>query len=351
VRDKIRMIAPALFAELRDLCLHSFPERLDQRLSQIESITTGRHPALAFSLSWRKGVRPRVERLLLQRYADDWTWWVAQDGQKAQREWTVMRWLYGYGLPAPKTYALSDQGADSFLLLERLAGQAITLRPDERVASVHEPGHDSPVNRAAAARSRHVDALGALLAQLHRQSVPDSVREVLPRIDVQEQMEQIARIAQQQKDAALMEAIGELSPDQVEVYPPCVLHGDPQLASIKCDARGITAWLNWENSAIGDPRWDVASVINELQSSQRHSWADRFYETYSERAGIRLHNMAYWQALVAIQRWAITRQVYPDADAKDQSLLSRQLEPLKKQTWVALARLRDARTVSLQPET
>ena len=32
------MVDPALFAELRDLCLRSFPERLGQRLSHVEVI-------------------------------------------------------------------------------------------------------------------------------------------------------------------------------------------------------------------------------------------------------------------------------------------------------------------------
>ena len=351
------MIDPKLFAELRDLCLRSFPERLDQRLSQVEPVTTGRHPALAFSLSWREGIRPRVERLLLQHYADDWTWWAVQDGHKAQREWTVIRWLYAHGLPAPKTYALADQGLDSFLLMERPAGQEIALRSIEQATEAREPDHRAPVIRATTVRQQHVDALAALLAQLHRQIAPDSVREVLPRIEVQDQLEQAAQFAQQQEDSTLMEAIDELSQDQMEAYPPCVLHGDPQFASLKCDARGITAWLDWQNSAMGDPRWDVASVANELQSSQEHSWADRFCEAYAERANIQLHDMAYWQALAAIQRWAIMRQVYPAADAQDRPLLSKQLDPLKKQTWAALARLRalayrrDARTVSSQPKT
>lgn len=338
------MIDPALFAELRDLCLRSFPERLDQRLSQVESVVTGRHPVLAFSLSWREGVRLRVERLLVQRYADDWTWWSSQDRQKATREWTMLRWLYAHGLPVPRPYAWSVQDVNSFLLLERLAGQPIALHPDGQATEDRELDRPSPPYRGLAARQQHADALGALLARLHRLSVPDSVREVLPRIEVQGQLEQIAQFAQQQGDSALMEAMDELSQYQVEAYPPCVLHGDPQLASLQCDARGVTAWLGWENSAMGDPRWDVACVTNELQSSQRHSWANRFCEAYAGRAGIQLHDMAYWQALAAMQRWAMISQVHPTTSPA-------QPEPIKQQSWTALAHLRDARAAAASYET
>lgn len=344
------MIDPALFAELRDLCLRSFPERLDQRLSQIESIAAGRHPTLAFSLSWREGTRTRVERLLLQRHADKRTWWSIQDGQKAQREWVMLRWLYSVGRPVPRTYALGAQDPDTFLLLERPSGRPIALCTNGQAEEDREPDRQTPRYQSQAARPQHVDALATLLAQLHRLSAPDSVREILPWIDAKGQLEHIALIAQRQENADLIEAIRELSQDQVEAYPPCVLHGDPQLASLRCDARGITAWLDWENSAMGDPRWDVAHVMNQLQSSQKHSWADRFCEVYVERADVPLHDMAHWQALAAIQRWAIIRQTYPTVPQEDKSQLSVQLERNKKQTWLALAHLRDARAAAEQPE-
>ena len=345
------MTDPALFAELRDLCLRSFPERLDQRLSQIESIATGRHPTLAFSLSWREGVRPRVERLLLQHYADDWTWWSSQDGQKAQREWTVVRWLYGCGLPVPKAYALGAQGPAPFLLMERPAGRPIALNANQQAAKDSGPDRRTLTHQDLAAAEQHIDALGTLLAQLHRLSAPASVREVLPRIDVKSELERMATIGQQCEDVALMQAVHELSQDQVEAYPPCVLHGDPQLASLKRDARGITAWLDWENSAMGDPRWDVACVANELQSSQTSPLADRFFECYAGRSGLQLHDIRYWQALTALQRWVMTRQAHSTLGTEAQSRLATQLEPHQKQTWWALARLRETRAAATQPET
>jgi hypothetical protein len=40
------MIQADLFAELQRLCLRSFPERLDQRISQVEIIASERHPML-----------------------------------------------------------------------------------------------------------------------------------------------------------------------------------------------------------------------------------------------------------------------------------------------------------------
>jgi aminoglycoside phosphotransferase (APT) family kinase protein len=342
------MVDPALFAELRDLCLRSFPERLGQRLSQVETLDStfefvasngeatisGRHPTLAFTLSWQEGVRPRVERLLLRRYADDRTWWVKHDRHKAQREWSVMRWLYGSGLPIPRVYALGALDRDPFLLLERPTGQTMALGTGESKKALSGM-------RSQGARE-HIDRLATLLARLHCLTPPSSVREVLPNVDAGKALARAAHIAEQ-FGAAILKGIHELMEVQVEAYPPCVLHGDPKLADCLHGARGVTAWLNWENSALGDPRWDVACVANELQRNASNPLGDRFCERYSDQAGLRLHNMTYWQAQAAICRWAVTHQVHATLNETAQLRLSTQLEQRHKQAWSALTRFRDSR--------
>jgi aminoglycoside phosphotransferase (APT) family kinase protein len=344
------MIDPELFAELRDLCLRSFPERLEQRLSQIAPVVEGRHPGLAFTLSWREGARPRVERLLLRRYADGWTRWASQDGQKAQREWTVMRWLYGEGLPLPKVYALSTNDADPFLLLERPSGQTLGSRREEQVTTNHMLGGQAHQSEDTSGFWPRIDALATLLVRLHRLPAPDSVCAALPRVIRDKELERAAHIAQRCEDWALMETVQELVQEQVEVLPPCVLHGDPQFASLHYDARGVTAWLDWENSALGDPRWDVARVADELQGDRASSLADRFCEIYADRAGLQLHDMNYWQALTATHRWAMYRWALqagqveiPTRGTQDASLLSGRLEGHREQAQRALTRLYDKR--------
>jgi aminoglycoside phosphotransferase (APT) family kinase protein len=344
------MIDPALFAELRDLCLRSFPERLEQRLSQVEPVAAERHPGLAFTLSWREGARPRVERLLLRRYADGWTWWSFRDGQKAQREWTVMRWLYGSGLSLPKVYALSARDTDPFLLLERPSGQTLVLGRDGQATTGHLSGRQAYPSEDTLGLRLCVDALATLLARLHCSTAPDSVREVLPRVVLDKELGRTARIAQRCEDRALMETVRELTQEQVEALPPCVLHGDPQLASLRYDARGITAWLDWENSALGDPRWDVARVMNELQVDQASSLADRFCEMYADRTGLQLHDVVYWQVLAATHRWAMRKWALqaglaqvPTEDAQDEFPLSIGFERHREQAQWALTRLQDTR--------
>jgi aminoglycoside phosphotransferase (APT) family kinase protein len=340
------MIDPALFAELRDLCLRSFPERIDQRLSQIEPLAQGRHPTLALTLSWQEGGRPRVERLLLRRYGDAWTWWwSSQDTHKAQREWTMFRWLYARGFPVPEPYALGLESAEPFVLLARASGRPGTSLLNE--CSMERASMERPTRRAVHPDLELcLDAFVILLGRLHHLTAPDSVRDVLPYITVLQELARIADIARQYQDRELIRAVDKLSlsAQEKEAYPPCVLHGEPQLANLLYDARGITAWLNWENSAFGDPRWDIAYAVNHLRSYETARPVERLYEAYVAQTGQQLSDMLFWEALVAVHRWAITISVQAAAPAQDVQTLSAELDGYKGQAWRALGRLhqRDA---------
>jgi aminoglycoside phosphotransferase (APT) family kinase protein len=334
------MIEPARFAELKDLCLRSFPGRLDQRLSQIRPLTNSPWSGLTFALSWREGTRQLVERLLLRRYVDSQTRWSLGDERKAQREWVVMRWLYGIGLPLPRVYALGTHDGDPFLLLEHPSGQVINTGQHRQNTMHQEAHHQVPQEGQVPALGPYVDALATLLARLHRLVAPDSVRKELPGIDWEGEMERLTSAAQQCKNQALMEAVRELERDQAEALPPCVLHGDPQVANLRCDARGATAWLSWENSALGDPRWDVACAANQLESNKSSPLADQFCERYADRAGLQLSDMPYWKALTAVHRWAMTEQARSALATEDEAQPCVELEGLCKQAWQALAGLR-----------
>lgn len=319
----VLMLKTSEFLELQKLCQRSFPKRFDQHLSQIEALPDPRHPALALALSWSEGHHPRVERLLVRRYADRWTWWGVDDGRKAPREWAVMRWLYGEGLPVPEVYA----GGDDYVLLARPAGRGPAERGEEWRPLV-EPW---------------VDSLAGLLARLHQLLPPLQVREVLSEVAVSDELARLGDLARQCGDGGLDEAVVELrgyhvdgGPPQ-EGHPPCVLLGDAIFASARLDARGITALAHWESSAQGDPRWDVARALLWLRARQADDLADRFLAAYEELVGQALGEMAFWMALAGAQSWALTAWLRENAPGA--SLVSQQ-DTWIEQTWRALTRLR-----------
>jgi aminoglycoside phosphotransferase (APT) family kinase protein len=316
---------PAVFSELQTLCQRSFPERLDQRISQIETLEGEHGLTRRWTLSWRSGRRTEVERLILRCYAGSRTWWAMKDRDRAQREWAVMRWLYGEGLPVPRVYASGSGGDDNWILMAHVSGRR--LADTEGKTALDEAT---------------VRDLSSLLARLHRLTPPDSVRQALPLAGVEEQLARLLEVASQCANDGLEEAVNELLTKEAEVRPSCVLHGDPVSADVLCDARGITAFPNWEHSALGDPRWDVARAVNGLRAHQASEWVERFCAAYEDASRQPLSDMDFWEALAATQNWATAtwRRADGDHQSAASGALLGQLSTWKECAWRALTRLR-----------
>ena len=336
------MVDAVLFGELKTLCRRSFPYRLDQSITHIKPLDDGRHPSVSLSLAWREGRRPRVERLVVRQYADPWTWWALDDGQKAQREWTVMRWLFGRGLPVPQLYASGSEGEHEYLMMPLVPGEPVQ-----------------------ATSSAHVEALAVLLAQIHRLTPPEAVRQALPGVLPGRELARLRDLAFRCQVDGLLEATTALYAElhaelhaevraephaetdesmASEVPPLCVLHGDPRLANVRCDAQGITALLGWENAALGDPRWDVARVVNDLRSQQADALAERFCAVYEDRSGRPLVDLGFWETLTATQSWALVEWVRQEVATDGGVALLSERAFWQERAWRSLTRLRHAQS-------
>jgi aminoglycoside phosphotransferase (APT) family kinase protein len=208
---------------------------------------------------------------------------------------------------------------------------------------------------AQAKNSAQVEGLAVLLARVHGLTPPEAVRRMLPAVSPGQELARLRELAFRCQVGALLEATTELhaqaragsdeqtdKPLASEVAPLCVLHGDPRLANVRCDAQGITALLGWENAALGDPRWDVARVVNDLRSQQADRLADRFCAVYEDQSGQPLDDLAFWETLTATQSWTLTEWVRKEATAGDGAALSAERERWQERAWRSLTRLRHA---------
>jgi aminoglycoside phosphotransferase (APT) family kinase protein len=301
------MIETSEYAELQKLCQRSFPERLDQSLTGMRLLPDNEYPTLAFSLTWHEGRRPRVEHLLLRQYGDRRTPWSLDDGDEAQREWLVIRWLYSLGFPVSLPYASGIAGGHGYLLMARPEGSTPRASED------------------AVRFTARVKEVAKLLARLHSRSPPETVREALPEVHARDEIMRIHDLALQRGDNSLREASDKLEEMQVQEYPLCVVHGDPRLDVVRCDAQGITALLGWETAALGDPRWDVAGFAVHLRAGRAKDLVAPFWAAYSAQTESQPAEREYWEALAALQRWAWGS---PAADFG-----------WREETWRALTRL------------
>lgn len=315
------MVDAALYGELKSLCRRSLPERLDQNVSQIRSAAEGRHPLVSLSLAWREGRQPRVEKLLVRRYADPWTWWATEGADKAQIEWTVMRWLYGLGHPIPPLYASGTSDQAPYLLMGSVSGRPVSLESE-------------------ADAERYARWLAVELSRLHRLTPPASVRDTLLEISVPQELARLADLAAECANEDLEKAVASLHRDELEGLPLCVLHGDPQSQNVLCDAQGITALAGWEDAVWGDPRWDVARAMNDLYAAERRAAAASFRQVYEERTERRLDELTYWMALTATQRWVLVEWADREGRSEQAAGLLAERDTIREQAWRALTRLR-----------
>ncbi len=298
-----------IIQELQKLCYRSFPGRLEQRVSLYAETVEDGCRILSVGLSWREGGRARAERLLARYHSARWTWWQFDDAHLARREGTVMRWLYGQGLPVPPVYAIDGD----FILLPQ-PGAAQSLSPEQ-----------------------HLDEVVDWLARLH--SLPAPTLDVLPVVTAAGELVRIGDVAQQCGDGGLADAVGELraAVSALEEYAPRVLHGDLLWRGAVCDARGITALPHWAHAALGDPRWDVARHANALRRGDDRTWADRLIELYGQKTGLAWTRGDVWTALTAAQGWALT--TWLRHDAPDAPVMAERAMWME-QTWRALIRLK-----------
>lgn len=272
---------------VQELCRHSFPDRLDQHVSQFALEQDERHRALSFMLTWRESRRPRVERLHVRGYLDGWTVWTAGDPNQARRDWEVLRWLYGLGLPVPRVYAVGED----YVLMEQPTGRTIE--------SLGQGWH-----KQVAAQ---IERFAFLLAQLHRRTPPDAVRQLLPVITLTELMAQLSRSARECLDGELDEAMSALKiwlGTESEGTSLCVLCGEAIFAYARIGAQGITLPC-WQDAALGDPRWDVARAIGWLQVHHADDLSEHLLDAYRAQSDAALFNLDAWIALTALTNWAL----------------------------------------------
>jgi aminoglycoside phosphotransferase (APT) family kinase protein len=276
---------------LAALCRWALPERPDARVVAVEALPADRHPTTAFVLEWRErppgaalGSRCSVlggtttgptpaghrapstehcERSELRREALVLRWhrwceplWALEDSDRAEREFALHRALEARGFPVPHVYAWGREEG----------GWVLMSRSPHVPSSDHRSLSDPP------------DAWGTRLEALLREGMcwlarlhaipPDAVDQVpLPRVTLAGVIAQARAWAAETRDDALLSAIERTAAGaSVEEWPTRLLHGNVHPATMRPFRRRLSIWMGWEDSALGDPRWDLARLANWLAS-------------------------------------------------------------------------------------
>jgi phosphotransferase family enzyme len=277
---------------LAALCKRAFPERAIQQVEALTPLHSRQHEMVAFDLRWQSPRAEYIDQLIVRRYVSTLSWWRPDDRGKAQREATVSRWLHQRGLPVSVVYAREVTLQSDLVLFSRLPGQ------DWQHTGL-------PFSAFSLSQAR---PFAWLLAQLHKQIPNEPIKAVLPVVTLPTAVASLLALAIQIGQDEIGQIAQRIMPltHRVVEAEPVLLHGDYHYSNILIDKGQISGIVDWEYSALGDPRWDVANAYMQMVYFDAAEAADAFLSAYLEYSGRSFEGPPLHSVVASLQQWAIT---------------------------------------------
>jgi aminoglycoside phosphotransferase (APT) family kinase protein len=205
-----------------------------------------------------------------------------------EREFRLLSWCAEAGLPVPRP--LGFDASQAAVLLEYVYGD-LNFAPRDPLAMAEE--------------------LATALARVHALGAPSAVRFLEP------YRERAARSIAELPDAPdleldeprLRELLSRLWP-WPQQNADTLLHGDYWPGNVLWRDDRLTAVLDWEEAAIGDPLADLSVARLDLLWAFGETVMDAFTESYRRQTRIDWQNLYRWDLYVALRpmghlpRWA-----------------------------------------------
>jgi aminoglycoside phosphotransferase (APT) family kinase protein len=279
-------------------CRAAFPERAGLSVEAVSPLESSHHPMLAVHL---RAEGTPLHPLILRRYTSPLGWHLFEDTNRASRELVVLRWLGEQGFPVPPAHAAGADESGDWLLVGAVSGQnwwqPLGLVDFDRVLPGVVRQQVEWMARLHALDPAPLQASGAPLPVVTAAGVLETCRRAV-RGDVRRDDDPAAVLA------ALERVTGLMGDD--EERPARLVNMDAEVANVLVTPGGeVSAWLDWDEAALADPRWDVAALVNSLRGAyQMDELARRAVTQYNRETLRPARNLAAWVALYAVLRWA-----------------------------------------------
>lgn len=209
-------------------------------------------------------------------------------GEKARREFKTLQLLKNYGSPVPEPLYLDDTG-------EILGSPSIVTKfmPGKLIMAQPYPAQWSEI-------------LAKTLASFHTLPITtsdtsfllDGNREVLWFLKSRDSVPEY--ISSHPKGMTLWKAITDYLPKQIKVEPSLV-HIDYWSGNILWDKGVISAVVDWEEAAQGDPGIDVAYCRMDMILCGMGEAADEFLAVYEKETDKPVSNLGFWELAAAVR--------------------------------------------------
>jgi aminoglycoside phosphotransferase (APT) family kinase protein len=144
--------------------------------------------------------------------------------------------------------------------------------------------------------------LAETLARLHRATIDDADRAHLPDCTFAALLSRLAAWVDEIEADQLRRELNEIGARLAHLVerPACLVHGDCHPGNILMDGETVTAVIDWEEAALGDPHIDVCWLEHAIR---RHddTLADQFRRAYEERAGYTLGDLQIWSEFLEVR--------------------------------------------------
>jgi len=220
-------------------------------------------------------------------------------GEKARREFKTFEVLHQYGIPAPEPLYLDDTG---------------TLLGTPGIVTRYVPGRlmlSAPANSLDWVRK-----LAVTLAKIHAIPCSADTQDFL--LDANAEATWFLKsdtppvyMQKYPGGSEVWQVLREAFPG-IRTMPSGLVHIDYWSGNILWHENQISAVLDWEEAAYGDPVIDVAYTRMNMVLMGLNQSADDFLKNYESEMGRKVENLGFWELAAAVrpmadpEEWKVT---------------------------------------------
>ena len=316
----------ALIARIHDYLASKMPHATHLKLAAVERIAVGwSHETWLFDAFWQEGSTEKKQGMCLRRDPGNA---LLRHLSDLGDQYRVLKCLESTALPTPKVYWYESDPAildAPFLVMEKVPG------------SCPNPwGRDGRAYyQAAADRGVLAKSFTTALATLHTVDWRAAGLEFLgvPAVGTDFARREIAKwreliaLSEHPSEPILTDLIGWLEANAPSTSRVTLVHGAYRTGNLLIHEDRISAVLDWELQVLGDPMYDVAYVLSDLNREGTEllsNLVDRedFYRDYQAATGFQIDDeiCRYYNALYAMRSvafWMSASGLYAAGRSQD----------------------------------
>lgn len=313
-------------ARILDFLRAKYPRATDMTLDDVQRIAVGwSHETWLFDLHYTHDGRPCHDGLCLRRDPGNA---LLRHLSDLEEQYRVLRCLEDTPLPTPKVYWYEDDpdilGAP-FLVMEKVAGECPSPWGRRGRAYYAEAAARGTLPQSFTRALTTLHTLDWEAAGLGFLGVPadgaDFVRREIAK------WRDLIDAAERPPEPVLTDLVGWLEANVPQSDRTCLVHGAYRTGNILIHEDEVSAVLDWELQVLGDPMYDVAYVLSDLNREGTELLSnlldrDTFFRDYEDATGWAIDEDAcrYYDALYAMRSvafWMSASGLYASGRSDD----------------------------------